>query len=134
MGMNYYHFDPSDMVTCCECGQQVPKKRHIGKSSGGWCFSLHVGDDCPMTINEWQALLMKPSTYIQNEEREVVTVKEMLETITKRAWRRDRPMPYEDMRKNHAVPGPNGLLRHQVGEHCIAHGDGTYDYIRGSFS
>jgi hypothetical protein len=134
MGMNYYHYDPTDMVTCCECGQHVPKKRHIGKSSGGWCFSLHVGDDCPMSLTEWQSLLQKPGTYIQNEEYEVVSFKEMMQTITKRSWKRDKIMSYEDLRKNQATIGPNGLMRHQISPHCIAHGDGTYDYIVGDFS
>ena len=38
-------------------------------------------------------------------------------------------------RRNNSEIGPNGLLRHKVtGNHCVGHGDGTYDYIKGVFS
>ena len=46
---------------------------------------------------------------------------------------RDRPAQWW-VQNHHAIPGPNGLLRHRIGEHCIGHGDGTWDLIRGEFS
>lgn len=48
------------------------------------------------------------------------------------------PMAYrsieEMLQRNNAVPGPNNLLRHKIDQHCIGHGDGTYDYLVGEFS
>ena len=39
MGTNYYFEDSSEVCECCGRGAE---SLHIGKSSGGWCFSLHV--------------------------------------------------------------------------------------------
>jgi len=40
MGTNYYLQKKSG--TCQTCGHCSEDPKHIGKSSGGWCFSLHV--------------------------------------------------------------------------------------------
>lgn len=37
MGTNYYYYQD----VCPHCGKP-DKKLHIGKSSGGWYFSLHI--------------------------------------------------------------------------------------------
>lgn len=114
MGTNYYlHTEPP-----CECcGKPRGEELHIGKSSGGWCFSLHViPEDSINTLDDWQHLFSKPGTYIRNEYGERVTVEQMLKTITERSWR-------------------NGLSRHQIdGKFCLGHGEGTWDYIAGEFS
>ena len=45
MGTNYYlHKKPP----CEACGHE-PAPLHIGKSSGGWCFSLHVIPEIALT-------------------------------------------------------------------------------------
>jgi len=38
MGMNYY-VEEKPACECCGCKYE---QIHIGKSSAGWCFSLHV--------------------------------------------------------------------------------------------
>lgn len=115
MGTNYYlHTEPP-----CECcGKPRGEELHIGKSSGGWCFSLHViPDDSINTLDDWRHLFSKPGSYIRNEYGERVTVDQMLKTITERSWRGEFPQ------------------RHELdGRHCIGHGDGTWDYITGEFS
>ncbi len=35
--------------------------------------------------------------------------------------------------RNYAIEGPNGLVRHRIGNGCISHGTGTWDCIVGDF-
>jgi hypothetical protein len=68
----------------------------------------------------------------------------MLAVITDRNWKTDFSKPPGELagyrtwtefhHANHSQPGPKGLLRHQVGDHCVAHGEGTWDLIPGEFS
>lgn len=138
MGTNFYlEYDP-----CATCGHAV-ERLHIGKSSAGWCFALHVTDEIK-SLDDWKAQWAKGGT-IHNEYNEAVSVDEMLRTIMDRGpgreWgERSYPMMgylNEDdfHRRNESERGPNNLLRHKIdGRHCVGHGDGTWDYIRGDFS
>jgi hypothetical protein len=128
MGTNYYWKpDGQDSI-------------HIGKSSGGWCFALHVTEELT-SLDDWKAELKKPG-YIQNEYGEVVTPEDMLKIITVRAWApsswKCAPTGYSSWAQfhecNHSEPGPNGLVRHKIGEHCVGHGEGPWDYCPGKFS
>lgn len=104
MGTNYYlHIEPTW------------EPLHIGKSSGGWCFSLHVmPEDGVNTLDDWRALWNSPYAHICNEYGEKVTVERMERVIT------------------HRTPE---CRRHDIdGRHCVAHGDGLWDYIAGEFS
>ena len=114
MGMNYYLHTKPD----CECCGRDFEPLHIGKSSGGWCFSLHVmPEDNIKTLDDWRELWSKPGAFIRNEYREKVPIEEMEKTITERVWRGEFPQ------------------RHDLdGWHCIAHGSGTWDHITGEFS
>ena len=147
MGTNYYwHSDP-----CPTCGHSK-EELHIGKSSGGWCFSLRVypgEENKPQNLNDWKKWLKKNSGKILDEYDRKVTVKEMLDVITKRSWNvsieesfknhAEQHLPYykslEDfLDKNHAFLGPKNLLRARVdGRHCIGNGKGTWDLIAGEF-
>ena len=153
MGTNYYL-----KTAACECCGLHDERNtmHIGKSSGGWCFALHVGkwlndsDDEPEAHNleDWQALWSRDGWIIVDEYKKPVTPEEMLRIITNR--KREEPIDQgqwgtcwysnygsfaDYLRKNDAVEGPNNLLRHQIdGRHCIGHGEGTWDYIPGEFS
>jgi hypothetical protein len=138
MGTNYYL-----KTAACECCGLHDERNtmHIGKSSGGWCFSLHVGkwlndsDDEPEAHNleDWQALWSRDGWVIVDEYGRPVTPKEMLRIITERG--RDEPSIGFDYHRNHAQPGPNNLARHRIdGKLCVGHGEGTYDYITGEFS
>jgi hypothetical protein len=131
MGTNYY----LEREICPHCGRS-DEKLHIGKSSAGWCFSLHVDPDEGINnLADWQALWSAPDARIVDEYGREKSPDEMLSTITERGWpNRDRDFPPDFYRSNHAEPGPNNLLRHQIGRYCVGHGDGTYDLIPGEFS
>lgn len=125
MGTNFYvECDP-----CPHCGRSAVR-RHIGKSSGGWCFSLHVDEQIP-SLDEWKREWSKSGVRIVDEYGEERSPASMLAIITERSW---NPRGTFDYQRNHAEPGPNGLARHKLGYGCIGHGDGTYDLIVGDFS
>ena len=135
MGTNYYLIHKDDY--CPHCGHKK-EPLHIGKSSYGWCFSLHVEpdhEDFPHTLLDWQVLFSNKDCHIEDEYGDKLTVDEMMDEITKRSH--PNPNSWDDYRleDNGAEPGPNNLVRHKVdGRHCIGHGDGTWDYITGEFS
>lgn len=139
MGTNYYlHED-----ICEHCGRSRDKL-HIGKSSGGWCFLLHV--DLIEELNcldDWKALFDRASTTISDEYGDHISTSDMLAIITERS----RSTPFDDNdwlgyaseaefhRSNYSERGPNNLLRSRIdGTHCTGHGDGTWDHITGDFS
>ena len=139
MGTNYYiEQDPP----CKECGRGW-EQYHIGKSSGGWCFSLHVDPDNGINTLEDIKGLWKGKDIV-DEYGDRISKKEMFSVITKRigSWKHEKekyPFGYTSWaafhKTNSSENGPNNLLRHKIdGTHCIGHGDGTYDYITGEFS
>lgn len=141
MGTNYYLHDREP---CPHCGREFPGK-HIGKSSYGWCFGLHViPEDGINTLDDWRREWSRPGAYIVDEYGERASVAEMETIITRRKgrveWGDDRAFAgYESEehfhRSNNSARGPNGLVRHRIdGRHCIGHGEGTWDYIAGEFS
>jgi hypothetical protein len=137
MGTNFYW--KGDV--CSHCGRGEPAK-HIGKSSAGWCFSLHVyPDEGIKDLSDWDDLLSRPASKIEDEYGRTVTRQEMLETIKEREGKREgrAPLDYRSWddfyEKNHAVAGPKGLSRHKVDhKYCIGHGEGTWDLLIGEFS
>jgi len=42
LGTNYYWQESEPCAACGRGYEQV----HVGKSSAGWCFSLHVSNHC----------------------------------------------------------------------------------------
>jgi hypothetical protein len=112
---------------------------HIGKSSGGWCFSLHVVPEFGInTLEDWIRMFIEPDRIIIDEYREIVPFERMMGVITQRGRASARVWDDEFMRKNCAEPGPNGLYRHSLDHDreygCVGHGEGSYDYISGEFS
>lgn len=141
MGTNYYAVETGWKKV------RHPEKKHIGKSSGGWCFSLHVyPEEGLKTWSAWKKLLSKSSFEIYDEYGQLHSFEDFLDTVESRSWGNDfeKPIPSvfpqyksweEFFTRNYAEPGPNGLLRHKIdGTHCIGHGKGTYDYLIGEFS
>lgn len=133
MGTNYYFYSDKQ---CGECDREV-EPVHIGKSSGGWCFALHVMPE--EGINTWQDWLDMfenyKNSYIKNEYGEVTKLSEFISTVTEREWRGGADWNASQLSQNSAVPGPKGLVRHAIdGTHCVGHGEGTYDYMVGEFS
>lgn len=138
MGTNYYH----ESEPCPHCGD-VKHRKHIGKSSAGWCFSLHVdyaGEDGVHSLEDWKREFAKAGTRIVDEYGDTRTAAEMLDTITNRSWTPSihRYVGYASRadfhRSNESQDGPFGLLRHKLGGRCVGHGEGTYDLITGEFS
>ena len=131
MGTNYY----LEENPCDKC-RHSKERLHIGKSSGGWCFSLHYDRSEGLeSLDDWIKRIeaSKETHRIVDEYGGVVTLDELLKTIKERSW--DRPVPDTfDYKSNYAELGPNGLVRHKVGPHCVAHGEGTWDLIPGEFS
>ncbi len=135
MGTNYYlHKNP-----CPHCGRSQ-ENVHIGKSSFGWCFSLHVEpaqDNFPHNLKDWQKLWDDPANKIFNEYGAEISSKEMMDIITNR-MRFDksnlRSFEVEKMlNKGTCVVGPRNLLRH-TDKCCVGHGGRkTYDLLTGEF-
>lgn len=138
MGTNYYLL----IDQCPHCGRCDDENRlHIGKSSGGWCFSLHVMPERDINdLDDWLPLLN--TGQIVNEYGDAVTIPEMLDVIRNRHWagweQRNWSLSYRDEahfhERNLSERGPNGLLRHQIGRYCVKHGAGTWDCLPGEFS
>ena len=130
MGTNYYVVEGE---TCPTCGHGKDKRMHIGKSSHGWCFSLHVGSveepDVPRNLEEWRAKWT--DMRIEDEYGDVYTPEEMERVILERGTVRIVDVGW--FTDNYAIPGPNNLARHRIGDGCVGHGDGTYDLIIGQF-
>ena len=125
MGTNYYHLAKPP---CEKCGH-AEEGRHIGKSSAGWCFHVHIyPDDGINTLDDW---VREWSTgAIVDEYSRPVTTEEMLDVITNRSWKNTGNMTPEWLAQNHAAVGPNGLAR---GRDSIP-GEGTWDYVDHEFS
>ena len=129
MGTNYYH-TPHEP---CEKCKRPYEPRHIGKSSGGWTFALHIyPDDEINSLDDW--IERFKTGKIHDEYGQEISRADMVSTIALR--KRDRPAPTgEWLAQNHAAPGPHNLARAQIdGAHCIGYGEGTWDYFVGEFS
>ncbi len=114
MSTNYYLHQKPD----CECCGRSFEPLHIGKSSGGWCFSLHVmPDDGINTLDDWRVIWAAPGAFVRDEYGERVPLERLEKIITQRSWR-------DGMPKRNDVDG----------RHCIGNGEGPWDYIVGEFS
>lgn len=112
MGTNYY-LEQEKPCPCCKRGYE---QKHIGKSSGGWAFALHIiPEEGINDLEDWRKAWEGKT--IVNEYGAVITEKEMMQTITKRT--------YMGRQINRSVIDNN---------HCVGHGDGTWDLILGCFS
>lgn len=133
MGTNYYL---CEKPPCPHCGRPYERK-HIGKSSAGWCFTLHViPEEGINDLEDWQRIWAEPGAQITNEYGEAVSVDDMVKTVTARTWSSRDKMSGGWYQDNYAQLGPNGLARHAIGtvNGCIKHGAGTWDCIVGDFS
>lgn len=138
MGTNYY----IKLDICPACN--MPKEElHIGKSSAGWCFALHIIPEREINdLDDWFPIFKKG--IIQNEYGKNISIDDMISIITEREWP-DKDWNNREWRSyeseenfhemNHSQRGPNGLLRARLeSEWCIKHGKGTWDCIIGEFS
>jgi hypothetical protein len=137
MGTNYYL---ETLPPCPHCGRES-EKLHIGKSSAGWHFGLHIYPELGInTLEDWKNYWKgKP---IWDEYGHLISEEEMLETITEREFPGRKwnvhPLGYESWQKfhktNYSQKGLNGLLRRKIGSLCVGHSEGTWDYMEGEFS
>ncbi len=139
MGTNYYLHESSRK--CATCGHDPSEPLHIGKSSAGWCFSLHVIPESGInSLDDWRKRWTAKGARIVNEYGEELTAADMDARIVNRGPREVGAVPvgYSSWNAFHGAngsePGPNGMLRHRLGVHCVGHGDGTWDLIPGEFS
>jgi len=160
MGTNYYMIVGGGKP-CPTCGHvsEPAQEIHIGKSSAGWCFSLHANpevddgwDGTLWDLERWQQEWNRPDVRIEDEYGSEISRGEMLSVITERGrvrahgkewpsgwWKSplgsDRVQSEEDFHAvNQSQRGPGGLLRHRTGRFCAKHGEGTWDLIIGDFS
>lgn len=140
MGTNFYYCKEPTKPPCEKCGRPFPdESKHIGKSSVGWCFALHVyPEEGINTLGDW-INIWKSKEFgedcIKNEYDHNIIVDEMIDIITNRSWDRKEPPSQKFLDDNYAIEGPNGLLRCKlISNHCIGHGNGTYDLYIGDFS
>lgn len=139
MGTNFYLYEKPK---CEHCGQHQSQPKHIGKSSAGWCFSLHViPEEGIHDLPDWERLWSQPGAWIEDEYGERVSIEDMYTRIAKRKWDRKSeavPIPYRDWQdfhdRNHSMPGPEGLMRHRLDRYCVKHGAGTWDCLVGEYS
>jgi len=122
MGTNYYLHKESKS-TCQHCGHDPEKEvLHIGKSSYGWNFALHVIPEIGInSLDDWKREWSQGSSYIEDEYGRKKSPEEMLEVITNRGNGRYCSKGVE-------------LTRHEIDQYCISNGDGTWDCIMGIFS
>lgn len=140
MGTNYY-FKAPEKEPCACCGRPYETERlHIGKSSMGWCFSLHAIPELGLTDwPEWERYLETANGEIVDEYRCAVTLDELRQIVTERRHERPATVPLgytswaNFYASNMCRPGPNGLVRH-ASPYCLKNGEGTWDVIEGEFS
>ena len=135
MGTNYYAIKVAS-PPCDHCGRFDEDDRlHIGKSSAGWCFGLHVIPERGLnSLGGWKQYLSSPDIIIEDDYGNRVSFKEMISIIAER----HRPDPpdwdQEQYAANHAESGLNNMIRRKIGDHCVGHGEGSWDLIPGYFS
>ncbi len=114
MGTNYY---VQTKEPCPHCSREYPAL-HIGKSSAGWCFALHVDPENGINdLDDWRAIWSQPDARIFDEYGKAITIADMELIITVRSH-------------------PRGLSRHDViaGGNVVKNGAGTWDCLTGYFS
>lgn len=158
MGTNFYLVYNEEEDTECPCCGHVKKerkKRHLGKSSAGWCYALHVYPEEGLhTLEDMKKHISKvcgEEGYIEDEYGTILEHRaEWYETVERRSYKasvsyqRDLAEAFGHRRYQsvqhyldamQAVEGPNNLLRAKIdGRHCIGHGTGTWDCMVGEFS
>lgn len=144
MGMNFYLHDKP----ACQCCNRPYEPLHIGKSSFGWCFALHVIPELGVNdLKDWEKLWSIPGAIIEDELGSKIFPREMRIRITDRRGTLDGVSKaqnvvgytsYQDEMEfhkfNNSMRGPNNLFRSVIDGRCIKHGSGTWDCIVGKFS
>lgn len=152
MGTNYYLITKQKPNIPRKIFYKLSEGIHIGKSSFGWCFALHVYPEHGINnFDDWKNFVSHHENNVYNEDGVLIQNKNSFfyGTIDDRYYEGSTRNlldygydscyghnTYEEfLDKNHAIEGPNNLLRSKIDNvHCIGHGEGTYDYMIGEFS
>ena len=132
MSTNYYFHKN----ICSKCNKP-DEIIHIGLSSGGWCFNLHVYPEKSIyALSDWERIWEdSKNCKIVDEHGNTKTIDEMLIIIVDRHG--PAAMDWEKVLNNNpnVVKGPNNLCRTKIdGVHTVGHGNGTWDLCIGEFS
>ena len=136
MGTNYYWIRETNI--CNHCGRRDEERLHIGKSSAGWYFHLHIiKEESINNLDDWTKKFYIPGSKIKDEYGFVTTPGELLTIISER-----KGIPFkskeeeEEFHKyNGSEDGQNNLVRSTIdGVNCVGHGEGPWDYVTGEFS
>lgn len=85
MGTNYYHVTGSSRCDHCGRGGEIDKK-HIGKSSVGWAFMLHVyPEEKIYNLEDWIDRIKLLGGKIYNEYDDEITLNCLYQIITDRS-------------------------------------------------
>jgi hypothetical protein len=126
MGTNYYV--KSERCNCCD---HKPDDFHIGKSSYGWYFTMHV----TYTITNFQDMLifLVDNRYnIYNEYGDKVELEDIIRTICCRSGNNTAENYYEN--SIYCELGQYGLVKFKVGFGCIGSSEiNPIDYVPGDF-
>ena len=109
-------------------------KLHIGKSSIGWCFALHVTDGIA-SLADWRRVWAQAFVTIEDEYGAPIDADAMLEIIKDRVFQRPSQPEAAWFVDNCATRGPHGLARQTY--HATMPPDpanDTYTLISGDFS
>lgn len=153
MGTNYY-FYTAERELPMDSGELEGDGRwriHIGLSSAGWCFGLHIYPDAGIDdLPDWVKFFDSVEGRIEDEYHRLITVPQLLdiirdrgsEELAKTAWEENRISRtgyysgWADFHsRNNSFPGPRGMLRSKVDHlRCVKNGEGTWDCFVGEFS
>jgi len=128
MGTNYYWHNKKP---CPTCGHE-DEPLHIGKSSAGWVFALHVYPDKGIDdLQDWESRWGEGE--IRDEYGDTVSPDAMRAEITQREWPKRFRHESDFHSQNMSEDGPNGLVRARR-DRVYKHGAGTWDCHLGDFS
>lgn len=130
MGTNYHwHEKPAP---CHACGHDKSKVLHIGKSSMGWVFMLHIDSEEGLnTLEDWQYRWKEPGSKIFSEYGTLISIDQMNDIILDRE-NSCHPWTVQKQKDNGAIQGPNGLYRSV--RYFAPMDNATYDLAPGTFS
>jgi hypothetical protein len=133
-----------EVLSRMEVGSTRGDDLHIGKSSGGWVFALHVIPELGLNdLDSWKYFLGKPGMKIfergDGKPRQEIPLDELLKVITERKFECNDNVNHLFHVVNKSEPAANGMVRKKIdNERCVGHefavtGDATWDLIAGDF-
>lgn len=87
MGTNYYLRTGKKITKTCDCGfeHELDEELHIGKSSYGWKFILHIIPERGINeLEDWEELFKTGKIFDEYENE--ITVEQMMDCILNRSF------------------------------------------------